>query len=74
MKKKEFDQLKEMNLESLRPLLTKMRLEAAKIKMEIDQGKQKNVHAYLAKRKEIAKVMTLIREKEAFVPVAKKEE
>lgn len=68
MKKKEFNQLKEMNLEGLKPLLEKTRLEAAKVKMEINRGKQKNVHAYLIKRKEITKIMTLINQKEALSP------
>jgi len=66
MKKKEYNQLKETTLESLKELYKKSKLEAAKIKLEIGRGRNKNVHAYLAKRKEIAKISTLISQKELF--------
>ena len=72
MKKKEFDQLKGTSLPELKEKLTKEKIEAAKIRLEIDQGKVKNVHGHLAKRKEIAKILTLISEK-SLLP-AKEEE
>lgn len=63
MKKKEFNQLKEKSLEELKQALEKLKLEAIKLKMEIGRGKVKNVHGYSAKRKEIARIMTLISER-----------
>ncbi len=63
MKKKDFNQLKEKTIEELKVLLAKAKLEALKIKMEQTRGKVKNVHTYLMKRKEIAKITTLINEK-----------
>lgn len=60
MKKKEFDQLKGLGLSELKEKLVKAKTEAAKIRLDIGQGKTKNVHGYLAKRKEIAKILTLI--------------
>lgn len=65
MKKKDFNQLKEKTIEELNELLAKAKLEALKIKMEQMRGKVKNVHLYLMKRKEIAKMMTLINEKKS---------
>ena len=64
MKKNEFNQLKESSIENLKSLAQKAKLEAAKIKLEINRGRTKNVHAYLSKRKEIAKINTLISQKE----------
>ena len=60
MKKKEFDQLKGLGLSELKEKLVKAKTEAAKVRLDIGQGKTKNVHGYLAKRKEIAKILTLI--------------
>jgi len=72
MKKKEFDQLKGMSLPELKEKMMKEKNEAAKIRLEIGQGKVKNVHGYLAKRKEIAKILTLISEK-SLLPVKEEE-
>jgi ribosomal protein L29 len=73
MKRREFDQLREMPIESLRELLKKTELEGAKTRMEIFQNKQKNVHAYLTIRRRIARIKTLIAEKEVFLPKAGEE-
>ena len=73
MKRKDFDQLRSSTVESLRDLLKKTQLEALKIKLEISRGKVKNVHASLAKRKEVAKIKTLLREKELNLEQAAKE-
>lgn len=63
MKKKEFDQLKEKSLEDLKEFLKKLKAESLNLKMEIKKGKIKNTRGYFSKRKEIARVMTLISEK-----------
>ncbi len=68
MKKKELNQLKEKSPEELKELLAKAKLEALKMKMEQLRGKVKNVHTYLIKRKEIAKITTLINEKSPSAP------
>lgn len=68
MKKKDFEQLKQLSQEELKQKVEKIKEEALKIKMEIVQGKIKNVHGYLAKRKEIAKILTLISKRATVVP------
>lgn len=60
MKRKELNSLKEKTKEELTEILKKLKLEALKTKMEITRGKIKNVHLYLTKRKQIAKILTLI--------------
>lgn len=60
MKRKELNSLKEKTKEELTEILKKLKLEALKTKMEITRGKIKNVHLYLIKRKQIAKILTLI--------------
>jgi len=60
MKRKDFEILKEKNTQELEEMVRNLKKEALKIKMEIVRGKIKNVHAYLNKRKEIAKILTLI--------------
>jgi ribosomal protein L29 len=64
MKKNEFKQLRDSTLENLKSLVSKGKMEAAKIQLEISRGQTKNLHAYLTKRKDIAKIKTLIKEKE----------
>lgn len=64
MKKKEFQQLKEKTLAELKELLRSFQAEALKAKLEIREGKIKNVHAHKSARKKIAQVQTLIFEKE----------
>lgn len=63
MKRKEFNQHKEKGIEELKEILKNLEREAMKIKLEIGQGKMKNVHTFLIKRKDIAKIKTLISEK-----------
>jgi len=66
MKRKDFIQLKELSLSQLEDLAKKATLESAKIRLEVKRGKIKNTHAWLNKRKEIAKILTLISEKKLF--------
>lgn len=70
MKKKEFNQFKEKSVEELKVVLGNLETEAMKAKLEIAQGKMKNVHTFLTKRKDIAKINTLISEKAPFRPSA----
>lgn len=66
MKKKDWQQLKETDLEGLKQLLSKAELDAVKVKIEGYRSQTKDVHQYLKKRKEIAKIKTLIKEKESL--------
>jgi ribosomal protein L29 len=63
MKTKEFEILRQKTVQELAQMLKKLKAEVLKTKIEVDRGRIKNVHAYLNKRKEIAKILTLISEK-----------
>ncbi len=67
MKKKDFDQLKEKTQAELVEILKKLKAESLNFKMDIKRGKIKNTRCYFTKRKEIARVMTLVSGKK-FVP------
>jgi large subunit ribosomal protein L29 len=56
--------LAEKTVEELNQLLKKSKEEWVKLKMELAVSKLKNLHACKSKRKEIAKIKTVIREKE----------
>jgi ribosomal protein L29 len=52
------------SLPELQLLLTKFKEEAFKSRMDLRSNKLKDVHAVYKKRKEIARIKTVIREKE----------
>jgi ribosomal protein L29 len=60
MKKKDLDQLKNQDIKILKKKIADLKKEAATFKIEISLGKIKNVHSILQKKKEIAKVMTVL--------------
>jgi ribosomal protein L29 len=64
MKKKDFTELREKSVIELIKLAMKKKTEAAKKRMEILAGKEKNLKAYKNLRSEVAKILTLVREKE----------
>jgi ribosomal protein L29 len=64
MKKKDFTEIRGKSIQELAGLVGKKRLLAAKKKMEIVVGKEKNLRSFKNLRLEIAKILTLIREKE----------
>jgi ribosomal protein L29 len=64
MKKKDFTELREKSAIELIKLAMKKKTEAAKKRMEILAGKEKNLKAYKNLRSEVAKILTLVREKE----------
>jgi ribosomal protein L29 len=64
MKRKEFIDLKSKDIKDLRRLATEKKRASTKAKMQISGGKEKNLKEYKNIRLEVAKILTLIREKE----------
>ena len=64
MKKKEFNQLREKDAKDLKKIVVEKKLEFEKTKMKILGGKEKNLKMGRNFAREIAKILTLIREKE----------
>lgn len=64
MKKNELSQAKSETLQELRKKLKEKKQELAKVRLEISTGKIKNKRASKNLRKDIAQLLTLIREKE----------
>lgn len=64
MKKQEFKKLREESILSLKKSLSKEQEEKVRAQMELKTGQLKNVKKVRALRKEIAQILTLIREKE----------
>ena len=64
MKAKEFGNLKIKEIKELKSLISKKKLEQIKIQVKMHSGKEKNLKRIWALKKEIAQVLTLIKEKE----------
>jgi len=64
MKFNEIKELHNKSLTELKTLLKEAKNELAKLKMDLAVKKLKNVHAVLLKRRDISRLMTVIREKE----------
>lgn len=64
MKKNEKKKLFEMKLGELRNRLEEERKKLAEFRMQSKVGKLKDLHAYSKKRKEIAAILTIMREKQ----------
>lgn len=69
MKRKDYTGLKEKTIKELVKLASDKRAEAVKNKMKVLGGKEKNLKVYRNSRREIAKILTLIREKEILEKV-----
>ncbi len=61
MKKKDLDQIKTQNQKELSKKLEDLRRETSNLKMDITLGKVKNVHSFLQKKKDIAKILTIMK-------------
>jgi len=72
MKTKNFTEIKNKTISDLRKLVVQKKSEAINKKMEILSGKEKNLKIYRHLRQEIAKILTLIREKEIIESLEKK--
>lgn len=65
MKTEEIKKLRNKELREVETLLDKKRLDLAKFQVKILSGKEKNLKVVKAMKKEIAQIMTLIRERKA---------
>ena len=64
MKRKEFNDLRGKDIKDLKKLVMDKKLESEKARMKIFSGKEKNFKVNENLSREIAKILTLIREKE----------
>lgn len=64
MKIKELKKIRTKEIKELNTLLAKKRLELGKIQVKILSGKEKNLKAAKHTKKEIAQLMTIIKENE----------
>lgn len=74
MKRKEFTDLKNKTIEDLTKFVREKREDSLKKKMEGVSGKDKNLKSYRNLRREIAQVLTLIKEKQIIEKLKKKGE
>lgn len=76
MKTKDKTVLRGKSLEELRKLVAEKKVEAENIKVKVLSGQEKNLKAFSSLRIEIARLLTLIREKEIVekIQVKKSEE
>jgi ribosomal protein L29 len=73
MKRKDYTDLKGKTVAELIKLASVKRTDAIKKKMQSLAGKEKNLKAYRNLRVEIAKILTLVREKEILEEMQSKE-
>ncbi len=71
MKKKEFTELRGKDIKALRKLVFEKKTEAVKTKIGMSGGKEKNLKAFRNLRREIAQILTLIKEKEIAAELQK---
>ena len=74
MKKKDFIELKNKDLKDLKKIVSEKKIAGQKAKMAVSGGKEKNLKLVANLRREIAKILTLIREKEILESLAPKKE
>lgn len=74
MKKKEYNELRGKSVKDLEKIVFAKKKEAEKAKMQILGGKEKNLKLKRNLSSEIAKILTLIREKEIIESLQPKEE
>jgi large subunit ribosomal protein L29 len=64
MKVKDKKKLMELSIDELSKKLGEERKKLVELRMQKEAGKLKDLHAYIKKRKEIATILTIMREKE----------
>lgn len=74
MKRKEFNDLRGRDIKDLKKLVVAKKLESEKAKMKILGGREKNFKIKENLSREIAKILTLIREKEIIESLEKGKE
>jgi len=65
MKRKAIAELHQKNKEELKTMLDKANLEVVHLKMEKQSGKLKNVSSLNKKKREVARIKTILKEKES---------
>jgi ribosomal protein L29 len=73
MKRKDFNDLRIKDIKSLKKMAMAKKFEAAKHRMEILGGKEKNLKSTNNLRHDLAQILTLIREKEIMEKLQPKE-
>ena len=63
MKSKDKKKLKELGIDDLQKKLSQERKKLVELRMQKEVGKLKDLHAYTKKRKEIATLLTIMRER-----------
>ncbi len=71
MKRKEFTDFKTKSVKELIKFVTDKKTEMGKKKVEIFSGKEKNLKYFNNLRRDVAKVMTIIKEKEILEKLTK---
>jgi ribosomal protein L29 len=71
MKTKDFKELRMKDAKDLKKLAGSKIREARKAKMSLGAGKEKNLKLALNLRREVAKILTLVREKEIIASLEK---
>ncbi len=74
MKRKDYIDLKGKTIAELTKMASAKKLESVKKKMQILGGKEKNIKMHRNLRAEVAKILTLVREKQILEELAPKEE
>lgn len=64
MKKNELIQIKGLNIKELKDKVKSLREEVANLTLDKNRNKLKDTKAYFKKRKELAQVLTVLRQKE----------
>lgn len=72
MKTKEFKELRAKDIKALRKLAYSKKLEVVKKSMQVRGGREKNVKLVGILRNELAKILTLVKEKEILAKLEKK--
>lgn len=73
MKKKDLTEIRSKDLKALEKLAFDKKVEASKAKMSIISGKEKNLLAFKNLRRDLAQILTIIREKEIIESLQPKE-
>jgi len=63
MKRNDFEELKTKNISDLKKKIADLEKQEVNVKLELKMGKLKNVHLLNQKRKDIAQVKTILRQK-----------
>ncbi len=74
MKKKDLTDLRNKDLDALKKLLTSKKGEAESAKVKMLSGQEKNLKVFKNLKIEVAKIATIMKEKEIVEKMTKKEE